>query len=153
MGGAFLGLTVWKQIELMRKGYPGFRVLARSNCSVRWEGQLRPLSRRYTVQIAYYRQPKKGVAEALPFPLVTVLDPLLRRRDENPEEPIPHHYPNRGCPEQPILCLHDAEANEWHPRKSIARTIVPWTIDWLACYEGWLATGDWTGGGRHPTSE
>ena len=28
-------------------------------------------------------------------------------------------------------------------------TIVPWTIDWLACYEGWLATGEWAGGGIH----
>ena len=32
---------------------------------------------------------------------------------------------------------------------TVARIIVPWTIDWLACYEGWLATGEWTGGGRH----
>jgi len=31
----------------------------------------------------------------------------------------------------------------------IALTTVPWAADWLACYEGWLATGRWHGGGRH----
>ena len=50
----------------------------------------------------------------------------------------------------PFLCLYDPDAGEWHPGMSIARTIIPWTIDWLACYEGWLATGEWTGGGHHP---
>lgn len=33
----------------------------------------------------------------------------------------------------------------------LSQTIVPWSADWLACYELWLMTGRWTGGGRHPT--
>ena len=32
---------------------------------------------------------------------------------------------------------------------TIASTTVPWALDWLACYELWLMTGRWTGGGRH----
>ncbi|MYD87819.1 MAG: hypothetical protein F4018_15215 [Acidobacteria bacterium] len=28
--------------------------------------------------------------------------------------------------------------------------IVPWTSEWLACYEIWLATGKWLGGGTTP---
>ena len=137
----------------MRQRYPNFRVIERTSRYVRWEGQLRPLSKMYTVQVDYCRENKKGSAEGPRFPQVTVLSPLLRRRDEKSEEPIPHHYPNRDCPEQPILCLYDPAAREWRPRQSIAHTIIPWTIDWLACYEGWLATGKWMGGGRHPTSE
>jgi hypothetical protein len=31
----------------------------------------------------------------------------------------------------------------------IAETIAPWAMDWIACYELWLMTGVWTGGGRH----
>jgi len=76
--------------------------------------------------------------------------PLLRGRPESPGEPIPHHYPNRLCSEQPVLCLCDPLKSEWLPVDAIADTTVPWTIDWLACYEVWLATGNWTGGGRHP---
>jgi hypothetical protein len=49
----------------------------------------------------------------------------------------------------PVLCLFDPSACEWTPCDLLAETTVPWTIDWLACYEGWRATGEWTGGGRH----
>lgn len=146
-----MSLTISKQVELMRQRWPDFRVINRTGRLVQWEGWLRPLSQMYTVQIAFYRERKKGSAEHPPD--VTVIDPPLRRRTEKPEEPIPHHYQNRNCPERPFLCLYDPAAREWHPRKSIAHTIIPWTIDWLACYEGWLATGEWRGGGRHPTSE
>lgn len=148
-----MSLTIWKQVELVRQRWPDFRVINRTGRLVRWEGQLQPLSQIYTVQIAFYRERKKGSVERSLFPYVTVIDPPLRRRTEKPEDPIPHHYQNRNCPERPFLCLYDPATREWHPRQSIAHTIVPWTIDWLACYEGWLATGEWTGGGRHPTSE
>lgn len=147
-----MSLTIWKQVELVQQRWPDFRVINRTGRLVRWEGRLQPLSQIYTVQIAFYRERKKGSVERSLFPYVTVIDPPLRRRIEKPEEPIPHHYQNRNCPERPFLCLYDPSTREWHPRKSIAHTIVPWTIDWLACYEGWLATGEWTGGGRHPTS-
>jgi len=30
----------------------------------------------------------------------------------------------------------------------IADTIVPWTVEWLAAYEGWRATGTWYAGGH-----
>jgi len=32
----------------------------------------------------------------------------------------------------------------------IADTTVPWTAEWLANYEVWLATGEWHGGGEWP---
>ena len=145
-------LTTLDQVERMRRQWPTFRVLCRTRCDVVWEGALQPLCRIFLVRLMYQLKPGPRSAET-GLVRVTVINPLLRRRDEAPNEPIPHHYPNRLDPELPYLCLYDPATREWHPGRSIALTIVPWTTDWLACYEGWLATGKWTGGGRHPTVE
>ena len=144
-----MGLTIRKQIEFMRRDWPSFRALRRSKGLVRWEGRLQPLCQVYTVQIAFCRQRREDRRRHFP-PCVTVISPLLRQRVEAPEEPIPHHYPNPDCPVLPFLCLYYPSNREWDPKHRISDTIVPWTIDWLACYEGWLATGEWTGGGVHP---
>ena len=138
------------QCEAMDQMWPEFQLLAKSSQFARWEGPLRPLAQRYRVRISL------GVREVaerrflVPHPEVVVVKPLLRRRAQSPGEPVPHHYRNRFDPYQPILCLYDPDAEEWCANDSVAEKIVPWTIDWLACYEGWLATGQWTGGGRHP---
>ncbi|ACP23444.1 hypothetical protein NGR_b19970 (plasmid) [Sinorhizobium fredii NGR234] len=58
-----------------------------------------------------------------------------------------HVYDRDG---DPRLCLCDPAADEWDATMHLSRTIVPWSADWLACYELWLMTGRWTGGGRHP---
>ena len=141
-------LSTWKQAEFMRREYPTFKVLRRTRWLVLWEGSLRPLSQTYTVQVLLRRDQNRKKGDPLLIPRVIVIDPLLRRRPEDPSEPIPHHYPNLNHPKLPLLCLYDPDAREWHPGLSVARNI-SWTIDWLACYEGWLATGEWTGGGRH----
>lgn len=144
-------LSIWKQAEYMRREWPTFKVLRRTRWWALWEGALRPLSQTYTVQVLLQRDRNRKKAAPARIPLVVVIDPLLRRRFKEPSDPIPHHYPNPEHPELPFLCLYDPKApkREWHPRLAVSRTIVPWTIDWLACYEGWLATGEWTGGGRH----
>ena len=142
-------LSTWDQVELMRRYWPAFKVLKRTRRYARWEGFLRPLSETYRVQVLFQRELNRKKANPPPIPLVTVLDPLLHRRSVDTHEPIPHHYPNSNYPELPILCLYDPAAKEWHSGRSVARAIIPWTIEWLACYEGWLATGEWTGGGRH----
>ena len=142
-------LSTWGQAQLMQRNWPTFRVLQRDRRCVCWEGVLRPLSQTYTVQVFLYQSQNRRDSAHMPMPLVTVTNPLLRNQSEDPSDPIPHHYPNRDRPELPFLCLYDPHAREWHPGLSVARTIIPWTIDWLACYEGWLATGEWTGGGRH----
>ena len=141
-------MTVYRDVKLMRKKWPAFCVVKHTSRSVRWRGRLQPISQVYRVEISYRvkrRGPEYGV------PKVTVTAPLLHRREETPEDQIPHIYPNSSDPELPLLCLYDPDGAEWEPTLPIAKTIVPWTIDWLACYEGWLATGSWTGGGRHPT--
>lgn len=145
-------LTIRSQIEDMRRAWPSFRVLGQAGWFVTWEGQLQPLGQAYTVRVFFCLGCDLGGARIMPcFPRVTVTEPPLRLRSKNPHEPVPHHYPNPTCPERPILCLFDPAAGEWRFTDSIADTIIPWTVDWLGCYEGWLATGEWTGGGRHAT--
>jgi hypothetical protein len=147
-------LSIADQVAGMRHRQPQFRVLLRTAWCVCWEGPLCPLSQTYTVRVFYCIGRDLEHVEILPFPpIVTVLEPLLERRPEEPDEPIPHHYPNCRRPELPILCLDDPRAEEWDHASSIADTTIPWAIDWLACYEGWRATGEWTGGGRHMTTE
>ena len=141
-------LSTWKQTESMRRAWPMFKVLHRTRQVVAWEGLLLPLSQSYTVQVCLRRIQDCWRSDPSQI-LVVVTDPLLHQRAEDSADPIPHHYPNSANPKLPFLCLYDPDAREWHPGLSVAKTIVPWTIDWLACYEGWLATGKWTGGGRH----
>ena len=142
-------LSTMRQAELMRKGWPMFKILRRTRWEVLWEGPLRPLCQTYTIQVLVQREKNHNKSDSPRTPQVTVIDPLLRRRSGDPSGPIPHHYPNRSNLELPILCLYDPADREWHPSLAVSQTIIPWAIDWLACYEGWLATGEWTGGGRH----
>ena len=147
-------LPIRLQIERMRRAWPDFRVLSTSDWYVSWEGPLRPLAMRYTVRVSmcFGRQLSNAVIVGY-APRVTVVDPLLRRRPEQPEKPIPHIYPNGLCPDRPILCLYLPRSGEWSARDAVADTTIPWAIDWLACYEGWLATGEWAGGGVHPPKD
>ena len=66
----------------------------------------------------------------------------------------PAHLPEQvfSRPPDPVP-LPSAERGNGDWRDAVADTTIPWAIDWLACYEGWLATGEWAGGGVHPTKE
>lgn len=142
-------LTTMEQDRLVRRQWPSFRTLKRSRSLVVWEGTLRPLCKTYRVQVALQRLDPHVKNCKLG---VMVVDPPLRRRPSAPEQPIPHTYlnPNPRCQEFPILCLYYPPKNEWHGGKAVGRTIIPWASEWLICYEGWLATGEWMGGGIHP---
>jgi len=144
-----MSLSIARQVDRMRVRWPGFRVVDRGRRFACWEGQLRPLSQRYRVLVSLLRGRCPGQHADLLWPNVWVVDPVLRCRAEDPHGQIPHVYPNPEDPDRPSLCLYDPETNEWHAGSVVANTIVPWTIDWLACYEGWRATGRWAGGGRH----
>lgn len=52
---------------------------------------------------------------------------------------VPHRYPDLS------LCLTHPLYGEWQPTYFLSRTVLPWIAWWLACYEGWLATGVWCG--------
>ncbi|KQT51188.1 hypothetical protein ASG43_21525 [Aureimonas sp. Leaf454] len=131
--------------------WPSFDLVRRSKDMAAWRGALKPIFVQYEIGI-FYRVP--GILEAPSHrhqPIVRVLSPRLKPRADDPEGNLPHVYPDGTA--SPPLCLFDLEAREWNAWKLLAETTVPWAIDWLACYEGWRATGTWAGGGRHPGEE
>jgi hypothetical protein len=107
-----------------RVGYPDGRLVAHGDV------QPTPRSACYRVRITYRGGDR---------PLVHVLSPELVPR--TPDGALPHVYPGNR------LCLYLPGCDEWSPKLSIARTIIPWTIDWLFHYEMWHLTGEWAGGG------
>ncbi|MFY9294891.1 MAG: hypothetical protein WAP03_30040 [Methylorubrum rhodinum] len=116
-----------------------------------WTGRLRPFLLSYEIRIAY-RAPMvvERIDPLRQQPRVRVMSPPLRRRPGDPEGSLPHVYADD--PTHPALCLFDHETSEWTPFHLLSNTTVPWALDWLGCYEGWRATGSWTGGGRHADS-
>lgn len=111
-----------------------------------WQGLVQPLMQKYQIQILYslVALPFAGIDRGCPH--VEVVNPLLHGRNGDPVDTVPHTFPNKVMPERPRLCLHLQD--EWSSEDAIATTIVFWTLDWLVCYEGWLATGHWAGGGH-----
>ena len=132
-------LTLDEQRARMKATWPKFveRGFDRAHEEIRWIGKCRPQFVTYTVEIRY---------RFLSFPKVRVLTPELVRLPENPEGQLPHVYPPAN---DPTLCLFDPAKHEWDYTMALANTTVPWSFDCLACYELWLMTGRWTGGGRH----
>jgi hypothetical protein len=140
------------QVARMRDLFPDLRHTEHCQWWVTWVGPVRPLHRAYTIRVQYVRRYWLGELEIINgyLPEVTVLEPPLTLEHTRTGGLVPHVYWRDDCPERSALCLYDPAASQWSPDDFIADTIVPWACDWLACYEGWLATGEWTGGGRHP---
>ena len=136
------------QTEAMTRSWPDFRVVAQEGRAAAWRGPLRPLLQTYIVEISY-RVPL--IVERMDLrrlqPRVQVLKPALRPRRGDAEGMLPHVY--YGPDGDVSLCMFDPDADEWSPADLLAETTVPWTIDWLAAYEGWRATGVWAAPGRH----
>ena len=135
----------------MRSARPEFEVASLPGGRIAWFGPLIGLGRSYRVMIEYGPVPAAPNAPLLErIPLVRVLKPRLEPIwDAEDEAPLPHVFFDRRDIALSPLCLFDPEEDEWNSNHLIARTTVPWTVDWLACYEGWRATGRWHGGGRH----
>ena len=132
-------LSIDQQCAAMKASWPSFAVrdVNRALQRARWVGSVTPQFSRFTLEVRY----RVGY-----WPQTRILHPELVRMPENPEGQLPHVYPPA---DDPRLCLFDPVSGEWKGSMTIARTIVPWAIDWIACYELWLMTGRWTGGGRH----
>ncbi len=124
------GLSAAQQAFALHARFPDARGTVKAGRLV-WTGLLQPtpLSRSYRVKISY------GAREE---PRVRVLESLTTREGKS----LPHVFRDG------TLCLH--EPGEWTDGMYIADTTVPWTAEWLANYEIWLATGDWHGGGEWP---
>ena len=139
-------LTADQQIARMADEYPGFAVLHSTSWIILWRGTLIPYARRYEVQLVYSAVSMRLANITARTVHVEVVKPVLTRSPEHPALAIPHVYANRLFPTRPRLCLHTDL--EWTPAMYIADTIVPWTVEWLAAYEGWRATGTWYAGGH-----
>ena len=126
-----------QQSDLLRR-YPNSEGRIARNRLV-WQGKLKPstFSREYLVRIDY----TEGH-----FPTTRVLQPALRELAG--DRKVPHTFRDVGTP----LCLFYAPAREWNASMLIARTIVPWTCEWLFHFEAWLFTDNWDGGGVHNQS-
>jgi hypothetical protein len=103
-----------------------------SRNSVTWVGPIQPHESGvpYEIKIHY----KLGFT-----PKVWVISPRIAAKGNRT---VDHLYTDGS------LCLH--LPSEWHPRKEIATTIVPWISHWLLHYEIWRALDNWQGGGSHP---
>jgi len=158
-------VTMPTQQTVMRNRWPGFRCATLSDGSMRWIGELRPLAQSYDVSIVF-GPPLESTLEmhihltvtgGVPrrdmhrmFPVVQVLRPQLHLPQTTKDiSAFPHVYRNPRNEAASPLCLFDPRRGEWTYSDLIAETTVPWTADWLCCYEGWLATGCWLGGGSH----
>ncbi|WP_245493490.1 MULTISPECIES: hypothetical protein [unclassified Mesorhizobium] len=142
--------TIERQISAMADRWPQLVLATREGASATWRGPLRPLLQTFQVEITF-RAP--SIIEKLNNrrmqPRVKILTPQLRPRRGDPEGQLPHVY-YIGCgPLDVVLCMFDPDSDEWSPFMSVAETTVPWAIDWLTSYEGWRATGTWTGTGKH----
>ncbi|MDI1328286.1 MAG: hypothetical protein PSV23_15945 [Brevundimonas sp.] len=136
------------QIADLARLWPQLALAARAGDRAVWQGPLKPLLQTFQVRIVY-RAPliieRPDVSNTQPE--VTVLTPPLRRRPGDAEGALPHvYYREDGSV---VLCMLDPDADDWSPADSLAETTVPWIIEWLAAYEGWRATGQWTASGRH----
>jgi hypothetical protein len=132
-------ISIEEQVAKMKAIWPRFAVhnLDRARQIARWTGTVEPQFARYKLEVRF---------ALTHYPEVRVLEPALVRLPGNVEGALPHVYPPA---DDPTLCLFDPEAGQWNWSMAIAETTLPWACDWITCYEFWLITGIWRGGGRH----
>jgi hypothetical protein len=81
------------------------------------------------------------------YPEVTVIEPNLPTLAGGKD--LPHVYeqdPTR-------LCLFLPWTDEWTPQRKLTETVLPWSLLWLYYFEVWLRSGEWMGGGMHPSQQ
>lgn len=117
-------VDIYREAALMRTYFPSFRYRLERGVLI-WCGTLQPTgaSPHYHVRITY--------APGNP-PKVWVTSPSLR-------QDVPHRYSDKS------LCLYFPDDKSWTSSSGIAKTIVPWTAEWLLFYENWLVTKEWLG--------
>jgi hypothetical protein len=140
--------SIERQIMAMKELWPNLRLVVQDGPSAVWQGPLRPLLQSYDIEIRYSAPSLIELPNARRHqPEVSILSPPLRPRRGDREGSLPHvwYRPDGSV----FLCMLDPDSQEWSYADLIAETTVPWAIEWLAAYEGWRATGQWTASGRH----
>ncbi len=117
--------TIGFQAAVMQEFFPQFRYKRIRNRPT-WTGALKPTMKSpdYQVRIEYRMRYS---------PQVYVLSPEIAPN-------APHIYHSDNC-----LCLYYPKDSSWSSEMLIAKTIVPWTSEWLRFYEIWFVTGKWFG--------
>ena len=128
-------LSIALQVLALKAAQPGSSCIFTGRSGLIWRGYARPTSasEQYKISIAYTLGH---------YPKTKVLSPGLKRREG---KPIPHMY------KQGSLCLFNPNKFEWNPNQRLSDSILPLACLWLYFYEIWLATGEWKGGGDHPS--
>lgn len=122
-------ITIGQQVRAMASLFPQFHYQrtrdGRGHQQPTWIGSLKPKdsSPVYTIKIVLTAS----------HPSVWVLSPQLPPN-------VPHIYP-----ESRSLCLYYPSDRSWGRQKLLAKTIVPWTAEWLYLYELWCITNQWYG--------
>ena len=134
-------LTAAQQYYILQNSIacPGSGKLHRYRFIWEFEARPTPLSRVYSLRLTY--------RQAGPAPQVVVVNPDLTVLAKGRK--LPHVY--QQTPTR--LCLYMPRTGQWTPDKSIAATIVLWTILWLFYFEEWLLSDEWKGGGFHPKED
>lgn len=124
-------ITIGQQVRAMASLFPQFQYQRtrdeRGRQQPTWIGILQPKDSSPAYKIKIVLPSSTG------FPSVWVLSPKLPAG-------VPHIYT-----ENQSLCLYYPEDRSWNRRKLVARTIVPWTAEWLYLYELWCITDQWYG--------
>lgn len=117
-------VQMYREVALMRAHFPSFRYRLKQGVLI-CLGTLQPSDQSpcYHVCLVYAHGSR---------PKVWVEKPTLR-----PD--TPHRYADKS------LCLYHPDDKSWSSESGLAKTIVPWTAEWLYCYELWLVTGVWAG--------
>lgn len=126
-------LSVPTQLTKILKEYENIKYYNIINGTMVVVLQINPtkLSRIYDVKIKY----KVGKK-----PIINILNLEIDK-----EIKLPHTYTNNE------LCLYYPRNKEWTKYMYLSDTIIPWISEWLYFYQVWEITGEWYGGGIHPT--
>ena len=130
--------SIVEQLSSMRCKYPQFTADYTSHSSMKVTGVLQPTSRSATYNFVL----KYNLTDA---PKIKIVSPELKKNEKG--EDAEHLYPNG------YLCLYQPKYREFARTDLLTETIIPWASLWLYHYEVWHLTGEWLGGGEHPTKQ
>lgn len=133
-------LNIAQQFSTLKRDYNFGKIKLINFNQLEWIGILRssPLGSCYLIKVVYKKKES---------PKVYILEPKELKMPTGKSK-LEHVYDHK----KQRLCLYYPKAKEWDETKTIASTILPWTIEWLYHYEIWLITGEWKGGGIHTAS-
>lgn len=133
-------ISIPTQAALIERIFPETQVTTWHGQRLAWTHTIcpSPLGGEYRIRLEYDIADKPNIYVIEPKPLA-----LAKGKTK-----LEHCYDHQTQ----CLCLYYPDGKEWNKGMILAKTIIPWTYEWLYHYEIWLGTGVWTGGGVHPSN-